>query len=194
MRTCGRRIEPGEDEEARTPAGKKAVSAWVRAALVALLVAAAFLAGHCLPAFLHPGKQPRPSGRGSGAVMYQPDEGRDAPDIPAPPRAKREGMMSSRADRGDMMLRYASEASMAEVVEFYRTAMPARGWRERGRVPAQGAERPGVTISYSNNAGIFCIIAITEAADGGTGITILRRRRPEFRPGRDMSARKEDRK
>ena len=169
----------------------------IRIAGVAVLAAGAFLLGHYGGLLLRPserqGRTPE-AGRSDRAVLVVGEEGRDAPDIPAPPRAERQGMMSSRADRDDMMLRYGSDASVAEVIEFYRTAMPSCGWRERGRVPAQGAEKPGVTVSYSNNAGIFCIIAVTEAADGGTGITIVRKRRPEFRPQRGMSARKEGRK
>ena len=160
----------------------------LRVAGIAALVAGALVLGHYGPLFLRAAGRSScgtETARTSGVRVCLGDKGRDAPDIPPPPRSKRQGTISSGRGDDNAGFRYHSSAPMAVVVGFYDAEMPKRGWRERGRACPKDAAARGVTVSYSNSKGFFCIIAVTETQDG-TGVTILRTRPAE--PRRVVSA------
>jgi len=192
MQNAERRVQngPSEQEKNRLRHGSQTA----RVSGIAVVAACAFLAGHYGRGLVWPVERSRRATATGAVVLALGDKGRDAPDIPAPPRAERQGVISSGAASSNMSLRYHSADSPADVAAFYSAAMPARGWEEQGGLLSEAASAGGVTLSYSNSVGIYCIIAITESDDGGTGVTVLRAPLRVPRPQAGQSANEEARK
>ena len=147
-------------------------------AAIAAVAVAAFLLGHYGWRLARPAAHlgvARADGGGAPVLKFG-DAGSDAPDVPAPPGARREFAILSPSDPNRMIVRYRSEASAVDVTRFYSTAMARRGWRLMTHPRPAAMEEIGATLCYSNNTGTYCIIAITEADDGGTGVAVLRMR------------------
>ncbi len=125
----------------------------------------------------------RPLAEGVAAPPRAPDETRltAARDIPRPPRSELFASGDAAGDPHRVLLRYTSQAGVAEVADFYRREMPSRGWRPMD-VQAAQAGYPGAILGFSTLAGSWCMITISRMAEGGVGVTILKMRGAPPRP------------
>ena len=80
------------------------------------------------------------------------------------------------AKSGHVFTRYVADGPPGAVEEFFRSAMPEAGWKENEAVSASAYEDGGRVSAYSNDKGNWCMIAVSEGADG-TVISVLHVRR-----------------
>jgi len=113
---------------------------------------------------------PRPADR----LLSGETHGRDAHDVPRPPRSTRFYCHVDTRGR-PFLLRYESPDTADAVVAFYRDAMPRRGWRESTRVSSGLAENyPGALLAFQKSRGRTCLIAVRRgAATGRTLVSIV---------------------
>ena len=105
--------------------------------------------------------------------------GRDQPapgaaDVPLPRGAARLAAMAAPSRRGPRSSAlYAVPGTVAGALAFFRARMPAQGWREIGR-PAAAPAAAATMLRYSNRAGDWCTISVTEREDGEVVVHVLR--------------------
>jgi hypothetical protein len=109
-----------------------------------------------------------------GPIQFGRSAGRDAPDVPRPPRSEPAFAMPSTAGSGRMLAEYASQAAPEEVIRFYRAEMPRRGWTERRPQGGTYAQDGLTVLWYSNAAGDSCIIAVSTQPSAQAAVTIIR--------------------
>lgn len=143
----------------------------VRSALIAAVAVAVLATGHCAPRALL-GR--RAAASVAGRVRLGEAGGRDAADVPRPPRSERAFAMAAPGRPERVLIGYTSGADASEVIGHFRRTMPQRGWLERKAGRAVDVGYPGTMLWYSNAAGDCCIIAVAEATPGETPVTILR--------------------
>ena len=140
-----------------------------RIALIAIVVIAAVAAGHY---GLRLAQRSRwiPAPDAQASRPYRPEA------IPLPPGVQPvgEGMPIGRS--GHVFAQHVAEQPPGAVEEFFRTAMPEAGWKENEEVFSSPDEDGGRVLSYSNNKGNWCMITVSEGADG-TVISVLHVRR-----------------
>jgi len=105
-----------------------------------------------------------------GNRSYRPEA------IPLPPGARPIGEGIEAAKGGHAFVHYATDESAEAVEEFFRAAMPQAGWKESQTSSAWPTDDGGRVSAYSNDKGNWCMIAVSEGADG-TVISVLHVRR-----------------
>jgi len=80
------------------------------------------------------------------------------------------------ARSGHVLARYVADEPAGAVDAFFRTAMPKAGWKESRALADFPAEDGGRVSAYSNAKGNWCMIAVSEGADG-TVISVFHIRR-----------------
>ena len=93
-----------------------------------------------------------------------------------PPGARPIGEGVQAAKGGHAFVGYVVAEPPGAVEAFFRAAMPRAGWKESPSAPALPPDDGGRVAAYSNDKGNWCMIAVSEGADG-TMISILHIRR-----------------
>jgi len=144
-----------------------------RAILIALLALFVLWAGHTLAPLM--GLRidaPRPPP--SSPRLHTGDQGGAQPaNVPNPPDSRRLYSLVSPEDPPKITQRYTSELSAPAVAAYYRQVMPGHGWKERRRVSGRSENYPGILLWYSNSAGNWCMIGISDLEQGGSAVTVM---------------------
>ena len=109
-----------------------------------------------------------------GPIQFGRAAGREAADVPRPPRSAPAFAMPSQGAPGRILAEYASQAAPEEVLRFYRAEMPRLGWTERKPQGVTYAQDGLTVLFYWNAAGDSCSIAVSPLASAETAVTILR--------------------
>jgi hypothetical protein len=142
----------------------------IRIVLIALAAVAVLAIGH----YVFRAFGGRADAAAPGPIQFGRPAGRDAPDVPRPPRSAPAFAMPSPAGSGRSLAEYASQAAPEEVIRFYRAGMPRLGWTERKPQGITYAQDGLTVLWYSNAAGDSCIIAVSTAPAAQTAVTIIR--------------------